>query len=149
MSAPRSESLGYALCWRGVVEKTLQRLRIAWEEAESAILDRQEWCRSIVQNGQHLHSWWVQQNNDTLSSHRSIVRTLQALLLVHQTSFTVCLLLSTYFQIIKFWWYDDYDDDYDDEYRVMRAQTPEVTLTSFTYRKTLVTFDENFYHVES
>jgi len=32
---------------------------------------------------------------------------------------------------------------------ISAAQTPEVTLTSFTYRKTLVTFDENFYHVES
>jgi len=29
------------------------------------------------------------------------------------------------------------------------TQTPEITLTSFTYHKTLVTFDENFYHVES
>ena len=36
-----------------------------------------------------------------------------------------------------------------DYFQLAATQTPEVTLTSFTYRKTLAVLDDNFYHIES
>jgi len=35
--------------WRGIVKKDLGGMGLTWEEAEVAVLNRQEWRRSVAQ----------------------------------------------------------------------------------------------------